>query len=493
MRYQAEPIFRAPLADAFADRLRSAAMIDPEQRFLVLARVRDTDRDPDMMARAKRLGMVRAIETNDGRVAFTGEDAIHDWAIDGYKLALQRLGPEHAWRLDDMDAWELDWVVVRFQMEHAPDVMRRTVGADKLDIRHTVARSRSVSPKEGYPRKRFVVPLNPGPDVKIVGAPDDRRFRLRPDMVRFLDHALGGFEHYHWQLNPRRRRRVRGKGAQHGRRYFMNANHGISITTGHRILRAIAAWAPRVDPERNWADLFARPVYIIDLPDHARYVRYAMHQLARRLLREAGLLPKSARADLPASVGHKLFTEISTTPETPSRRRTDPSAASSAPSRHASSSSSSFAAPGAAACAGYLVDTDHANFFHARLVEIPDDGDGSGTGARVAITVMDPHGKITVDQETVAARMTHELRAAIDDILGRGASVVRVTFAAVPKALALQYAFEGSCGPSSIALLFSLLRHMRQQPRRLDPEAVFRGVTDEDVVVAVQLVHSAVV
>jgi len=79
----------------------------------------------------------------------------------------------------------------------------------------------------------------------------------------------------------------------------------------------------------------------------------------------------------------------------------------------------------------------------------------------------------------------------------------RVRLISVSENLALQYTFEGACGPSSLALILSALREVAAltkhnvaagQPVRKLPvnlsERIFRGVRDEDVVVGVQLVHN---
>lgn len=73
------------------------------------------------------------------------------------------------------------------------------------------------------------------------------------------------------------------------------------------------------------------------------------------------------------------------------------------------------------------------------------------------------------------------------------ALTVRVARVAVPRRLAVQYATEGSCGPSSVALPMSMLRALRGAETPMAAiEAAFRGVSDEDVVLAAQLQHSAV-
>lgn len=468
-RYQEDADLRRPLAKAFAARLRKAAEMDPKERALVLAEAKRRE-GPGWEARAERLGLVRAVELPGGRMGYLGDGAA--WAKRGYDYALAQLDD----LLDDMAIWEIDYVLVKFQLEEAPGVAAAVMGAPAAVLLRTRTERKSLTPKAGHRAERQFVPLD-GDDARVVGAPGDR-FRLRRDMVRFLGHMLGGFRRYRWQLNPRRRRRVRGR--RPARRYVMRFNQGLPGAAAYRMLRGMCAWAGRVSPSRNWQALFARPVMASAIRKDPRRFRYAVHHLCLRLLRDAGLRPPGSASSLrpPASAGRKLFSYVSTTPE-------------------ADRGGGAGGAGGVAKVsqvAGYLLDEEHAGLFHARLSPRPG-------GAEVTLTILDPHG-VNTFAEGVASKVRDQMRASFLALLGPTASAgvsVSVAFGPVADGQGLQYAYEGACGPSSIALVLSLLRTMRASPAadfagsasaRL---RVFRGVTDEDVVVAAQLVHGAVV
>lgn len=111
--------------------------------------------------------------------------------------------------------------------------------------------------------------------------------------------------------------------------------------------------------------------------------------------------------------------------------------------------------------------------------------------------VIDPHAVVTFDTEVIK-RLTKELGKVFDEVAGKGRVKVKVSFAHVDEQLALQYAYEGSCGPSSLALILSMLRAAKKvdTSRPLPPAFpafVFQEVKEEEVVLAVQLLHNAVV
>jgi hypothetical protein len=517
VHFQEAPEFRSALAAGFCEALRRAAMIDPAVRAPVLGEARRQDFKDE----ARRRGLVRAVVDADDEIAFSGAAEAVLWAKDGFAMAVRKMGDEDTVHLlMDMARWEVDYVVVKFQLDEAPRIMASVFGRPIREVLRTAVQRRSLTPKRGHEMVRHVVPIDErmlaeaGNELRVVGAPGDR-FRLKPDMRRFLHHALGGFQHYKWQLNPRRRRRVAGRRLQ---RWILHVFHGQPIGNAYRILRTMAAWAPKMDPARNWEALFARPLVVMDGKRYERRLSYAMHHLARRLLREVGKLPRGSYANMPASAGRKLLSYVTTTARDPASASASSgkrsSSRSGSGSGSGSSSSSSVITPEYAeerstAVAGYLVDADHAGFFHARAVR--------RTNGRVDVelTVFDPHAA-----NTFAPSVFDTLGAQLKFAMTRYQLDVRtkVRPAQVPEELALQYAWEGSCGPSSVALLMSMMRLMRGQTRgarllaqamermslgsadresreaaRAFQETVFRQVSEEEVVASVQLLHSAVV
>jgi len=127
--------------------------------------------------------------------------------------------------------------------------------------------------------------------------------------------------------------------------------------------------------------------------------------------------------------------------------------------------------------------TNHGN---AAILDMAD-------GAAV-LHLIDPHAK-----SVVGAHILRDLHAALQravdaeaDILVRPVVSVKVqpykpSSAAKARALRIQYSIEGACGPSSLAVLLSALRSMRSGRRRPHPEAILRGVRDQDMVLAIQL------
>lgn len=149
--------------------------------------------------------------------------------------------------------------------------------------------------------------------------------------------------------------------------------------------------------------------------------------------------------------------------------------------------------------AGIVGDGHHAGVFvlYARRYD---------RGWQLQMAILDPLASITFPLQVQSA-VERALRDAVRRLgLGPGGSAAerigvpvvdaQVALLPVPRKLAVQYASEGSCGPSSVALLLSLLRAIGTGPPRSSPaEAAvraFRGVRDEDVVLAMQLHHSSV-
>jgi hypothetical protein len=487
VRFQEDPDFEEPLAKGFAEALVRAAKMDPEIRAPVLA----AGRQSDFKAQARRRGLVRAVSGSEAPIAFQGHREAIAWAAQGYQMAvrsLDRQGLGH--KLLDMERWEVDYLVGKFQMDEAPGIVVRFTGRPLKELLRTVAEKRSLSPKRGHNTKIYRVPIDErmlaeaGNELRIVGGPGDR-FRLKPDMRRFLHHALGGFQHYKWQLNPRRRRRVAGRGFQ---RWILHANHGMRITSTYRILRAMTGWAHRMDRARNWDALFARPLLITKSRKNRRSLHYAVQQLARRLLHDAGVSVAGSREPLPASAGYKLFSSLTTTSTSPDRRSSRSGSRSGSRNGSSGRSGSGGRLPRPSYVVGYMTDHDHAGLFHATLRPDPSGPDGP---LRVRVTLYDPHAAITFAPE-VAASLRKKLDAALSD-LGLTNFRLRVSFARVPEQLALQYGYEGSCGPSSLALIFSMLRLCHPKAPANLQSATYLGVNEEDVVVATQLLHGAVV
>jgi hypothetical protein len=488
VEYQEQKEYADALAAGFCKALVRAANTDPATRAPQLRRQMEADKARGLLP--KRLGDVRAVLCRDaeeegeggvavlqcgGVLAFSGTSAIHRWAVRGYEMAVEQLGEEGGERLVAMEPWEVDYVVRRFQRDEAPAIVASELGVPREKVRliRTAARQRSLKPAPGHESVEYVVPLLQLPGVKVVGAPGDG-FRLRRDLARFLGHALGGFERYRWELNPLRRRRVHNM----PRRYILRANTGLGMYSAYRILRSMHAWAGRMDPSRNWQALFPRLLPFSSTPrSSARMLRFACHALARRLLREAGA-ERKGRSEQPASLGSRYMSWMSR-------------------SSTSRSGSGSREPDGASSVAGYYVDDKHAGFFHASLSVRP----SRPLKPQLTVTLMDPLGRMTFAAGLID-RLRKALSEAFANVAGWGMQVqVRVAFGGVPERLALQYQYEGSCGPSSIALIMSLLRHMRRHPEASyagiggaeGRERIFRGVIDEDVVAAVQMLHGSVV
>ena len=145
--------------------------------------------------------------------------------------------------------------------------------------------------------------------------------------------------------------------------------------------------------------------------------------------------------------------------------------------------------------AGSFFDDDHAGVFFAQLLPAPGRSDG---GLLFVMKLMDPHAVVTFDDK-VLTKLNEHLRKVFDEVAGEGRVRIKIEFVPVEERLALQYAYEGSCGPSSLALLMSMMRLAKKTNTSAGPlppafaAQIFRGVSEEEVVLAVQLVHHAVV
>lgn len=428
--YQEDSRLVETLAEAFAEVILVYAQMDPEDRIDELRALKRSLPPPGR-------SFVRAAAGKKGGMTFSGGRVLARWALEAFAIAAEKLGEEDRWLLADMQPWEFDVLLNRFQRDEVVAAVNRLRGGKPTRILRTVAEPRPKG-KPGYPAQRHVVAVDEdaafGDSLRIVGAPGDR-FRLRRDVVRFLGHALGGFRNYAWRLNPRRRRRKAGR----PQRWVMHANYGLNSKALYRILRAMRAWAGRVESRRGWRFLFARPIET-DMP---RRLGPAVAALLRTLKAGRG-------SPLP-----RAYSEIST-------------------SRSRSTS------PAAGVAVGSFTSEDHYGGFVARL----------RAGNRLHVDIFDPHGVNTLPEET-RERFEAEVRRADPEMQ----LVVRLVH--VPQALRLQYRNEGSCGPSSIALMLSLCRLLAgpaaDGPSDLLFVRAFRSVTDEDVVLAAQLTHSAVV
>lgn len=111
------------------------------------------------------------------------------------------------------------------------------------------------------------------------------------------------------------------------------------------------------------------------------------------------------------------------------------------------------------------------------------------SGGSAVLHLIDPHGKSVVGAHIVRA-LQAALRRALGDESAEYAAKVKPyqpSSAAKARLLRIQYGIEGACGPSSLAVLLSALRSLRSGRRRPNPEAILRGVRDQDMVLAIQL------
>jgi hypothetical protein len=458
--YQDDPRLAGPLGAAFGSELRRLAGMSVGARNAEIS---------GRLARRELVlapGMIRAAhDAARGRMAFTGGSA-GAWAVRGYEEA-RRESPGVA----DLTGAELNYALVVVQAEEAPRLASRVLGHPRPRLLRPQARRKSRSPKHGGQVRELA--WAGASREPVVGAPGDR-FRLRRDMVRFLGFVLGGFGRYDWRMNPRRRALVVRAGGSRGRvkRWVMHSNLGVKPRALYAWLRAMYGWRERMDTSRNWAALYPRPIAV----GHATLAS-SMRDLLRRHV--FGIPRASTIGPFPGVVS-----------------RTQP--------RRPTVSGFRVAGLfGAESGAG-----SHAGVFLLVLRR--------ATRAWVLqVALLDPLGAMTFGAG-VEAEVRAGLERAAADVLGApepswrersepakgdgpggsgGTVAVQVARVPVPRALGVQYANEGACGPSSLALLLSVLREMRR-PELVTPTQIavagFRGVRDEDVMLAAQLHHNAI-
>jgi hypothetical protein len=522
------------------------------QRALVrLARMSPEARD-DEIAGALAAGRVRAapgmvraaLTPSTGRAAFTGGSAAR-WAVRGYHDAREAL-PAVA----DLTGAQLNYALLSVQGSEAPRLAAALAGTARVRLLRPQASRKSLSPRHGAAVREAVLWAEPLPEA-VVGAPGDS-FAPARDLRAFLAHALGDFSRYRWRMNPRRRRRVAMPAGFRAKRWIMHSNAGVGAKTLYAWLREMYAWRDRMAPRRNWRALYPRPLLLggaarralgaalrdllrrhlfglggarassgasagspESLSPYARALRRARLEAKRAGGRGAGAGRGVGRRAGSAATGPwqgEGGSRAPLPPSPPARRPSlPPSPSARRPSLSPLSSAGSFLGVSRTRprrrpasnlrVAGIFGDDRHAGAFvlFARR---------SSAGWVLQMALLDPLGTVTfpLELQTVLER---ELRGAVRALRldGRGGSDleqiggvpvvdVQVAFLPVPRRLAVQYASEGSCGPSALALLLSLLRVAKTLPASASPAdaaaAAFRSVRDEDVVLAVQLHHNGV-
>lgn len=416
-----------------------------------LARLGPLERDEEVgRALAQRRlvvarGMVRAGRRGGSGIGFTGGRA-GQWAVRGYQEAL---GREPA--VADLTPAQVTYVLLMLQREAVPRVAAQVLGHSRPRILRSEVSRKSLSPKLG--RREREVAYGEGAE-EIVGQPGDG-FALRPDMRRFLRHVLGGsLRRYNWRMNPRRRkRRRRGEGGRL-KRWVMHSNDGVSPAALYAWLREMYLWSGRMDRRRNWAALYPRPLQAYrGIEGGSKALPATLRDLLRRHV--FGLNQHSSIGPFP---GVRSRTEPRRQPRSGTR------------------------------VAGIFGDGRHAGVFLLFVRR-------ASLGLVLQVALLDPLGAVHFPRALESAVQT-ELRRAASDVGVALAGPAQVAFFAVGRDLAVQYASEGACGPSSIALLLSALRQLRTLPASASPSdaarAAFAKVADEDVVLAAQLHHSSV-
>jgi hypothetical protein len=439
--YQEDPRIASQLSRLLAADLVRFAKLTPPEREAEIA---------DSLARSRvslLRGMIRAAHNPaTGRMAFTG-GPLAAWAVKGYEAAVTAEP-----RVADLTGPQISYLLIILQKEVVPELAAVATGHPRPRVIRSNLLRKSRSPKHGNPLREVPAP----DDDAIVGAPGDT-FRVKADMRRFLGFALGSFARYAWQMNPRRRRRrLQRKGASAFRlkRWFMHSNLGVTPRTLYVWLRAMHGWAGRMDPSRNWEALYPRPL-VFDGPALSPRLAATLRDLLRRHL--LGVQP--AASTLGPFPGVLTRTHPRRQPRAGTR------------------------------LAGLFGDGRHAGAFVLMLRR-------ATRGWVLQVALLDPLGMVTFPvslQDTMRA----ELERAVEHVGAAGDVVqVQVAFVPVPRKLAVQYASEGACGPSAIALLTSALRRLRTLPTAATPATAaheaFRCVSDEDVVLAAQLHHNAV-
>jgi hypothetical protein len=304
-----------------------------------------------------------------------------------------------------------------------------------------------------------------GPQQGIIGAPGDRRFALPADVAVFLRKGKG--MGYDWRLNPRRRRRVRGL---RRKRWIMRVSHGFGPEAALRVVREIARGAEQVRRSRHWDLIFPRSIMMVPPKGYA------------------GIKPAGSESD-PAELRARIVRLIE-------MRR---------PATVVLSGGNSKGERG-------LYSDYHACVHVVRMIPCPD----LPRVFDLDVVVLDPNANVTLSDlsvgfmrkkyaEAVAAsgrelpRLTRAVRkqleaGALGEFLIREVTV-RAQPATPARELRVQYAYEGSCGPSSVALALAAARVSAKQPHLAAPalaRSIFRQVSDLDVVVAAQLTHALV-
>jgi hypothetical protein len=437
--YQEEPNFRDRLAAALSDQLVALAGMSPAAR------------EAHVAAGRARLGLgpvlppgfVRAAPLPDGRPGFVDARWVAAWAQQGYRDAAQRAGRT---AIVELPLDQVDFALGYVQAEAAAMAAAAESKA-RVRLLRTVAERRSPGTVRAgmQAMRRYAALEEPGPAAGVVvGGPGDR-FRLTRDMRRFLHEALGGLARYRWAMNPRRRRRVAGRPP----RWVMSVNFGVRFEELYRWLRLMYGLHTTMAPARNWSHLYPRPLGMYD---------------------EKGAVGKQLRSSVRDLLLRYLLEDRRTFGSTRSRymglSRTDPTR----PTPPVLRDRKSFGTPHAA---GLVTGGDphqrdlHTGLFMAAVTPIAAAGGPGGGLARrkLVVAVLDPHG--------VPSFTAHEIRtlrrafsAGLRDLGMDGAIELEVGPVDVGAALALQHSFEGSCSPSSVALLMSVLREMRANGAR---------------------------
>ena len=493
--YQDDERIAGELSRRFAAGLTRLSRLAPEGR--------DDEIGAALQARRLRRapGMLRAVHVPaSGRMAFTGGSA-GAWAVRGYEAARQVV-PQVA----DLTGPQVDYALLLVQMDDAPQLAQKAAGrgGGAATLLRTIARRKSVSPRHGG-KVRELAWAAPEDEV-VVGAPGDR-FSLPRDMRAFLGHALGGFRRYRWQMNPRRRSRVAMPRGFRAKRWIMHSNLGVGPKALYAWLREMHGWRDRMAARRNWASIYPRPLVLAGTS--AAATAAALAPTLRDLLRRHifGLRHTTKPAALAAThvaagrLRLSAYARAVERKEEPPRRDEGVRSSSVGPYLGLSRTRPRRLPARQLSAAGIVGDGRHAGVFMLLCRA------AAGGGCVLQMAVLDPLGAMTFpldmrgELQRGLERAVRELRL---DGSGDGGDPgtrvvgVQVGLLPVPQRLAVQYASEGSCGPSSVALLMSVLRAL---PRPGSAAAVspgqvalraFRLVTDEDVVLAAQLHHNSV-
>jgi hypothetical protein len=471
--YQEEPQFREVLAAEFSEMLlRMVAMTTEERMHLVTDGRRVLGLGPSLPD-----DYVKATLSRNGRVIFTDSRWLGRWAAIGYSQAVMRLqameGGDQEKALARMREFGLDEInfALGYVQAHAAAYLVASVdGLSRVRVLRSVVQTKS--PEKV---KRGVLALRRGvylPDASaaklIVGGPGDR-FKFAPDMRRFLDVALGGFERYRWQMNPRRRRRVKGR----PQKWMLHVNFGASQIEVYRWLRLMYGSHGDMQASRNWSHIFPRPLGIGPTANQENVLDGPLRDLLRRYLLTA--------ASSQASTRSRFMSMSRTAPKRPSP-----------PAMRSRSVALDFPHAAGVVIGGDKKAEVHAGMFVAWVETLPD------TNLALTFVLMDPHAMLTFDRADLK-RLKGALRRAMKRV-GMGGVVLRFNAVNADPSLRVQYQHEGSCSPSSVALVLSALRRLRTlaldagRPATVDVARfavdTFNGVREEDMVLVAQLTHN---